>query len=284
MGYSWREALKSLSRRRTTNTAAITTITASLFVLSLFVLGTVNLLKILDDLRPKMDMTIFLEDNIGMKSLRELEESIQSSQAIRRYEYVSREQALEEFKLELADTPELFEALDFNPLPASFRVELVDPYRGSEDLTKLASQLEHMDGVEEVRYSERLIERLQKIFRAALILDVILGVAFCLATLYVVGNTIKLLVYDRKDAVEIMKLVGATDSYIRRPFLLVGLIQGALGGIFAGILIFILHLVVKLKVSGIIFPKLEIIGGLVLFGAVLGFLGSLISVRKFLKV
>lgn len=284
MGYSLRETYKNFAMRKSTNIAAVSTITASLFVLSLFVLGTINLLKIIEDFRPKMDMTVFLKDSMGLRERREIEELIESCGALKHYEYVSKEKALEEFRSELADTPELFEALDVNPLPASFRIELAHPHRNPHELTKLASALERMKGVEEVKYSGRLVKELQRLFSGAILVDVILGISLCLATFYVVGNTIKLLVYARRDAVEIMKLVGATDSFIRRPFLIVGLIQGALGGSLAAILIYAFYLVVKVKVSGIVFPRIEMIGGLIGFGSVLGLLGSLISVRKFLKV
>lgn len=284
MGYTLREAYKSFSKRKSTNTAAITTITASLFVLSLFILGTINLLRLIKDFQPKMDMTVFLRDDIGLKERREIEELIESSKAVKRYEYVSKEKALEEFRSELADTPELFEALDVNPLPASYRIELRSPYKNSNELIKLASDLERMKGVDEVKYSQKLVERLQKIFSGAILVDVILGVSLCLAMLYVIGNTIKLLVYARRDAVDIMKLVGATDSFIRRPFLIVGLLQGALGGGFAGLLLYGFYLVVKFKISGIVFPGLELIGGLIGFGSILGLLGSLVAVRRFLKI
>ncbi len=284
MGYSLREAYRSFSIRKSTNTAAITTITASLFVLSLFILGTINLLKIVRDFSPKMDMTVFLKDNIGLRERREIEELIESYKPVKHYEYVSKEKALEEFRSELADTPELFEALDVNPLPASFRMALGRPHKNPDELIKLASALERMKGVDEVKYSERLAGQLQKIFSGAILVDVILGISLCIAMLYVVGNTIKLLVYARQDAVEIMKLVGATDSFIRSPFLIVGLVQGALGGTFAAILIYGFYLIVRLKIPGIVFPKMQMIGGLICFGSILGFLGSSISVRKFLKI
>lgn len=284
MGYSLKEAFKSFTIRKSTNTAAVTTITASLFVLSLFILGTINLLMIIKDFRPKMDMTVFLNDKIGLRERRKIEELIESSEAIKHYEYVSKAQALEEFRSELADAPELFEALDVNPLPASFRIELSNPYKNSDELIRLASELERMKGVDEVKYSEKLVERLERIFSGAILIDIILGISICLATLYVVGNTIKLLVYTRRDSVEIMRLVGATDSFIRRPFLIVGLLQGALGGGLAAILIYGFYRIVKIKISGIIFPETEMICGLIGFGAILGLLGSLISVRKFLRV
>jgi len=284
MGYSLREACKSFSVRKTTHTAAITTITASLFVLALFLLGTVNLVKVIRDFSPKMDMTAFLRDDIGLRDRREIEELIESSGAVTHYHYVSKETALEEFKRELADTPELFSALDVNPLPASFQIELAPPHRNPDQAIKLASSLERMKGVEEVRYNVRLVRQLRRILSGALLIDAILGISLCLAMVYVVGNTIKLLVYARRDAVEIMKLVGATDSFIRTPFLIVGLIQGALGGIFAALLIYGLYLLVKIEIPGLVFPRLEMACGLIGFGAILGLFGSLVSIRRFLKI
>ncbi|KPJ48247.1 hypothetical protein AMJ40_07830 [candidate division TA06 bacterium DG_26] len=284
MVYSLRETYKNFVMRKSTNVAAVSTITASLFVLSLFLLGTINLLKIIRDFHPKMDMTVFLKDNMNLKERREIEELIESRAAVKHYEYISKEQALDEFKSELADTPELFEALDVNPLPSSFRIELNQPHSNPDELIALASALERMDGVEEVKYSERLVTQLQRLFSGAILIDIILGISLCLATFYVVGNTIKLLVYARRDAIEIMKLVGATDAFIRRPFLIVGLIQGALGGGFAATLLYVFYLAVKMKISGIVFPGMEMVAGLIGFGSILGLLGSLISVRKFLKV
>ena len=284
MGYSLREACKSFSVRKTTHTAAITTITASLFVLALFLLGTVNLLKLTRDFTPKMDMTAFLRDNIGLRERREIEELIESSGVVNEYHYISKEAALEEFKNELADTPELFHALDVNPLPASFQIKLAQPHRNPDRAIKLASSLERMKGVEEVTYNVRLVRQLRRILSGALLIDAILGISLCLAMIYVVGNTIKLLVYARRDAVEIMKLVGATDSFIRTPFLIVGLIQGAVGGVLAAALIYGLYLLVKIEIPGIVFPRLEMALGLIAFGAMLGLLGSLVAVRRFLKV
>jgi len=283
MAYTLREAYKTFAKRRGTHVAAITTIASSLFVLSLFALGTINLVKIMRELYPKMDMTVFLKDDIGLKERREIEELLESSGVVEQYQYISKETALQEFKSEMAESPELFEALDINPLPASFQVQIHTPYQQSDDLLKLASELERMGGVDDVRYRGRLLERLQKIFSGAVLIDTILGISLCLAMIYVVSNTVGLLVYSRRNEVEIMKLVGATDSFIKKPFLIVGLIQGALGGTFAALLLYAFYLIVRARVSAVVFPGTMLIGGLIAFGALLGLLGSLVSVRKFLK-
>ena len=284
MGYAVNEAFRSFKERKTTTFLTVGVITASLFIIGLFLLVTVNLLEIIDTFKTRVEISVFLKDEINKENIEKLRKEILTIGGVEEIVFISKEKAMEEFSKELKDTPELLSAIKTNPLPASFRIKLEGRLKTKETVAKISSMIENMHGVEEVRYGKEAIERLQKIITGGVILDLILGIALGLASIFVVSNTIKLALIARGDAIDIMKLVGAKSGFIRRPFLLEGFFYGLFGGFFASCVLFGLYKLVTIKFHGIIFPAKELVGGIVIFGCVLGYIGSAISIRKFLKM
>jgi len=178
---------------------------------------------------------------------------------------------------------DIFEILDENPLPSSFQVKLKPSFRSAANAQQISDQLTQLEGVDEVFYRQDLLIILEKYIRIFLI--VILGIGLLLATgaIFLVSNTIKLIIFSRSNIIDIMKLVGATRRFIRRPFVFEGIFQGLIGGSLAAIFFYLILKLVKLEIPGLILIDRRSFPALVILGIIFGLIGSLFALRKFLK-
>ena len=147
--------------------------------------------------------------------------------------YVSREQALERFRLELGDDAELLDALHENPLPASFELSLSPEGQSADRVKALTAMIEGYPGVEEVVAQIAWVQRLDRIAQAFSMVTLVIGLIVLISSVFVISNTVRLTVEERADQIEIMKLVGATNAFIRTPFVLTGGLQGFVAGLIA---------------------------------------------------
>ena len=202
------------------------------------------------------------------------------------------EDALKDLRTALGSEAGLLEGLSRNPLPASFEVVFTDvesPETGPQRIKKVIEQL---DGVDEVQYSEEWLKQFKGLLGLIRMTGLIIGGLLCLGILFIITNTIKLTIYSRKEEIEILKLVGATDWFVKIPFLLEGAIQGILSGILALLILlsgYYLFTAEKLLFTGVgvfdlIFlpPKYSLL--IFLASIILGLAGSLIAVRRFFDI
>jgi cell division transport system permease protein len=139
-------------------------------------------------------------------------------------------------------------------------------------------------GVEDVRYGEQWLARGEKIVRGFYLIDLAIGLIIFLSVIFVIANTVRLTVLSRQKTIEVAKLVGATNAYIRIPFLIEGALQGAVASLLAVGLLAAIHLVAKRYLPGVLFLRGEAVAGFVVFCALLGALGSYGAMRRFLRV
>ena len=168
-------------------------------------------------------------------------------------------------------------------MPSSFQVKLKPKVRSSVNAQQISEQLNQLDGIDEVFYRQDLLIILEKYMRIFLIVALGIGLILGLGAVLLVSNTIKLIIFSRSNSIEIMKLVGATRRFIRRPFLIEGIIQGLIGGFLAALLFYLILKIVKLEVSGIIVIDQKIYSVLIILGIIFGLIGSLFALRKFLR-
>jgi len=281
MSYALREALSSLRRTGAGVPISVGTIALSLFILGLFLLITFNLYGAVEQLRTRVEVEIYLKDEATARQIAFLKKAVGAMPEVQGVLYVDKEMAAEEFRSDFGE--DLLEAVPENPLPASLRVRLTEVHRTSEGAKRVAKAVQGEAMVEEVAYGETWVQKLDRLILMFFVVDLIVGIAIASATLFVVANTVELTMLARRESIEIMKLVGATDAFIRRPFFFEGLFQGLFGGLLAGIGIYGLHLIALFYV-----PHIVLVHGLypafslVVVGALLGAVGSHNSLKRLL--
>jgi len=206
-------------------------------------------------------------------------------------EFISKSDAMENLKRRLGDKAGLLDGLEGNPLPASLEITLS---KGKiEDFPKqLKARLEMLEAVDEVQYSHEWVEKIQAVMGAVKLIGIIFGGLLFLAALFIIINTIKLAIYSRHDEVEILKLVGATNRFVKAPFLIEGSIQGFLGGVTAIVILLLGYLVAITRIDlrigfasfDIVFLSPQFILLLLLMSIIVGFLGSMISLSRFFRI
>lgn len=283
-GYVARESLAGFRRRKLTTGVTILIMGSALLVLALFSIVTLNIGALLDRARTGIDVRLFLDDGMTDEAVGELHGHLAGLPGVKRVDFVSKEQALADFRKELGDETELLDALGENPLPASFHVVLTEDAVDADRQLEIARDMSRWPGVAEVAFSEewaRLLDRWRNVFATA---TLIIGLVVFVAAVFVISNTVKLTVASSARAVEIMKQVGATNAFIRTPFLFEGLLEGLCGGLFAMAVLIAAHAVLRPSIAGLIFFTPAQIAGFVLFCVGLGLLGSWAALHKYLRL
>lgn len=280
--YFLKEAFEGFGRATLSSIVSIFTICISLFLLGIFVLITLNLSRLIDDFREKVEIEVFLDKSLDSESIQLTEGAILSIQGVQSLAFISREMAMDILSKEIG-MDNLAEALGDNPLPPSFKINLKKEFRTYAQITQIAEKLALIRGVDDVVYSRDLLKLVDERVKTITWIDLILGVIIAFSAVLLVSNTIRLTIYAKRDIVKTMKLVGASNGFIRRPFLIEGIIQGLIGG---GLAVGLLHAsteaVRRYLISEIEFSPYYLYS-LIVFGALLGLFGSLISIRFFLK-
>ncbi|HEY7408956.1 MAG TPA: permease-like cell division protein FtsX [Gemmatimonadaceae bacterium] len=256
------------------------TIAFSLFSLGLFVLVAVNIRDALQQVEERVEIRAYIADGTPVEALAAALGDIGAFPEVARAEGISQEGALERARAELGEFRDVFDAAF---LPASIEVRLKPGFRDPETVSAVAARIRTYPFVDDVRFGEEWVRKLYNIRNLATAAGIILGVAFAAVAIIIIGATIRMAVLARGREISIMRLVGATDGFIRRPFLLEGLAKGVLGGILALALTYFAHsLISRTLVATRFFDERIILAG-VAFGALIGLLGSAVSVGRHLR-
>ncbi len=293
IGYCFGEAFAELWRNRLVNLVSIGTIAVSLVILGIFAGLSTNLSALLEGWSNRVQVTAYLTDDARPTDREELESLLASLDEVESFEYVSKEQAVERFRSYFPELEGLPGMLESNPLPASVEIQIADGHRAPEDVHRFADALKDGAGVESVDYDLLWIERLTAIIDLVRVVGFFIGGAMVVAAIFTIFNVVKLTVYGRQDEIGIMRLVGATHAYIRGPFLVEGMLQGGLGGALALGLLYLTHQFLLREVLsssrlvlgavGLTFLSPQALAMIVLGGMTVGLLGSMLSVRRFLR-
>jgi cell division transport system permease protein len=292
--YFLKEALFNLWANRLNNLVSIIIISFSLFTLGLFLLSADNLNRLIGKLTENIQVNVFLNENSTGEERSKLEEIIKSSPAVGGYQYIDPKEALKRFRSFYPGMKELTDQLDTNPFPSSFEVSIKKEFQNKTSVQDFVSKLRDESYVEDVEYDQEWIDRVQFIIRFVQIVGVVFGGILMFAATFSISNVIKLMVLSRKDEIEIMRLVGATNSFIKGPFLAEGILQGLFGSLLAISFLYLIFVLIMSKVSRFNTPFFSLnelhflpvwmILSIVVGGMLLGFLGSLFSLGRFLKI
>lgn len=235
--YFLSEALTSLWRSRLMNSVSIGTIAVSLFVLGAFLTVASRLGDVVSRWTQKVQVIVYLEDGVEDRVRASLENRLKEDPAVESIDFVSREQALARFREMFRDLRALPEDLGENPFPASLEVSLRAQRQSSAEVERLASAFRDVPGVKEIQYDLLWIDRLATGVKLVRGIGAFLGGILVLAGIFTISNVIRLTIYAREDELDIMRLVGATQAYVKGPFVAEGMIQGGLGGLLATLLL-----------------------------------------------
>lgn len=285
VSYIFKESFSGFKRAKIAAIITIFTITISLFLLSVFLLILENTSRIVQHIRDRIDLEVFLSDNLSLEETGVLKFQILKIDGIDSLRYISKAEAAQIFKQEFGE--DFNQVLDFNPLPPSFKISIKNEYKNSESVKQIKSQISTFNGVDEVVYRKTLLELLDR--RAKLFWQISLGLGIFIGmiSIFLVSNTIRLIIYSKRKIIETMQLVGATEKFIRTPFILEGIIHGLIAGmISSGFLFLIVKFGITLLSEDIL--SLIFIGDyfyftIIILGCLLGFIGSSISTRVFIR-
>lgn len=285
------DAFKSISRNRTISIAAMITVFITFFILGIFTLLGLNINKVIDDAAGKIEIQVFLEDDIKLVDKREVEIRLNAQDGVKEVIYETKEEAFTKFSESLDNNEGLLQGYsqEKNPLPNSYIVSLSDPTYAAA----VAEAVEKMDGVESIKNQLDMVEKIQGFVTGIQISGIAIFVVFIGVSMFLIMNTIKLTVYARRREVGIMKFVGATDWFIRWPFIIEGIVIGTVGAFFASIVIYFGYkavytaLVSNMMIVSFISPGVvlgALVGLFTLGGFVIGAIAAVFALRKFLVV
>jgi cell division transport system permease protein len=280
MRLALREAALAFKRSPLLSILGVTTIAFSLFAFGLFSLVALNIRSALRQVEERVEVRAFLVDNTPTDSIAGMMEELGKREDVLRVEYIDKDQALARAREELGEFKDVFEA---GFLPPSLEVRLREGFRDPTSVLKVADVVRTMPYVEDVRYGADWIEKLHRIRNIAAATGVVLGVAFAAVAIIIISASIRMTVLARAREIGIMRLVGATDAFVKRPFLVDGFTKGVLGGFMALGFTWAAHTIVSRSfLETDFFPPIMMVVG-VLAGALLGTAVSALSVNRHLK-
>lgn len=288
--YFIKEVYTSFKRNIWMTLASIFTVVLSLFILGFFSIVILNLNKMADTLESQVQISVYLKDDLSQEEIDETKETLSKIEGLQDIKFTTREEAMENFKERLGDQQFLLDALDdTNPLPDSFSLTVTSP----QQVKTIADTVVALDSVESASYSQDIINHLFNLTHLIRLIGVALIILLTGAAIFIISNTIRLTVFARRKEIAIMKYVGATDWFIRWPFLLEGICLGFIGGGLATIFLYIVYNQVTQEVyeAMAFFPLIPqhpfidyISLAILVAGIIIGALGSTISLKRFLKV
>jgi cell division transport system permease protein len=291
-----RDTMKSIERNNLMSAASVLSVIAALIILGIFLILTINVQEVTKDVESKLELKIFLQSDFTDTQKETIEQALEKSDLIENVTFESAEEALEKFTVSLEDYAPLLSGYNSenNPMPASFVVRVTDP-NDMEEVQTLAMSFEDQ-GVEYVRYGQEYVEALVSFNKFTNTLSIVVLVVLSMISIFIIYNTIKLTVFARRREIGIMKYVGATNAYIRAPFILEGTLLGLMGAIVAFLIIRITYYYILGLVGGNLFLPVDaslaspdaVMGQLIffflLYGGFIGAVGSVFAIRKFLDV
>jgi len=288
--YFVKETFKSIRRNQLMSFASVSTVALSLLVLGLFLLMVMNANNLAKYLESQVQISVYMEDSASNDNLAVAAKSLKTMPGVVKVTSVTKAEALTKFKKRLGDQNRLLDALgEENPFPYSFDVQVDKPERIAEIVPKIGE----MKGVETAKFGQEVVEHMFKLTRLLRLGGTLLVVLLAMATLFIISNTIRITVFARRREVSIMKYVGATNWFIRWPFLLEGMFLGFAGALVASFVLIQIYLALQDKIYATLaffplIPAWPFLGYLSMFliitGTAIGAAGSSIPLRKFLDV
>jgi len=292
--YFFRQAWQNLNQNPWMNSITLGTIALSFLVLGIFLMIIVNAQGLMEEWRSRIRVTVYLVDAMSGEETTAFQNKIRGYREVQEVSYRSKEEALKTLEERLQDRKGLLKGLPRNPLPASVEIQLKPECQNSIGVQSLVQKLRGLPQIEDLQYGVEWVEKFSAFIVLLKVLGLAVGGLLLASTIFVISNTIRLNIFARREEIEIMRSVGATGFFIRAPFYIEGILQGFVGASLAVSMLFILF---HLFVVEVYAPLQSLLGGFPLFfltaeqtaalalgGVVLGFLGTQVSVGRYLRV
>jgi len=291
MIFYYKRALQDIIDHKFLNAITIITIAISILIVSAFSLFFVNANEIINSWKKGIRIMAYLKPGVPEVKIPELKQKIKRINGIQDVRFIPKSKALQLLKKQMKRQSSLFENLKENPLPDAFEIRLIASSQNQDEVEIIATRLESFPQVDEVEYGKKWLGRFTNFFNLFRLIGYAMGGLFFMAAVLIVANTIRLMLYSRREEVEIMRLVGATDRFIKAPFYIQGLIQGAFGGIIGITILFITFMFISSSVDQGFSPGLFTIKflspgaffGIILYSMFVGWIGCYISLKQFFK-
>jgi cell division transport system permease protein len=278
---------------------AITTVAITLFIVGFFLIIIYDVQGVLSSVKSQVEVAVYLKDNITGELKTYLENEIKSWDEVSEVVYVSKDAALEKFKTENAGS-EILKEIQGNPLPASFEIRLKSPEKVDQIALRFVDKDgAYVEGVDEVIYGQNYVQKIFSITAIAGSIAFLIIIILLLAAVVLIFNTIRLSIHSRRKEIEVMKLVGATNWFVRIPFIFEGFFEGFVGSVISAVLLYFItnYLLIKgetaladtmhirdLAILGSGNIMLYIYAGMVIIGCLLGVLSSAFALKRYVRI
>lgn len=286
-----KRAVKDIFKNVYLNSVAVITIALSVLIISTFGVFVLNANDMVAAWKKDVRIMVYLAPGVTGDKLLDLETEIREFKGVNSVDFISKEAALEFLKEKMQGQSSLLENLDENPLPDAFEIHLDPDMNKVEEVEALAGHISALSKVTDVEYGQVWLKRFAGIFTLFRLAAFGIGGLFFMASVFIIANTIRLVLYQRRDEIEIMRLVGATDTFIKMPFYVEGMILGASGGFVGIAAAFFGYVMVSSNMASgissgffhIRFFPMDISLGIICSSILVGWLGCYLSLKQFLK-
>lgn len=287
----YKKAIQDILDNRFLNIVTIITIALSILITSAFALFFINASDIMNSWKKGIRIMAYLKPEITEATLLDIKLKIERLYGVQDVRFISKGEALKQLKDQMKRQSSLFLNLKENPLPDAFEIRMIASSQSIEKVEMLATRIESLPFIEDVEYGQSWLGRFVYIYNLFRLTGYAMGGLFFMAVVFIVANTIRLMLYSRREEVEIMRLVGAPDSFIKAPFYIEGLIWGTLGGIIGLGSLYVAFAILSSNVQNdfssvllnIRFFPLWAFVGIILCSTFVGWLGCYLSLKQFLK-
>ena len=273
------------------NIVTVVTIALSILIASAVGLLFVNASDVMNSWREGIRIMAYTRPDMGEEQLNLVRKNLETMNGVREVRFISRHKALEDLKNQMKRQISLIDNLESNPLPDAFEIYMEPSEQSFERIETLAARVDAIDAIDDVEYGQAWLGRFSHIFNLFKFIGITMGVLFFMVTVFIISNTIRLALYSRRDEVEIMRLVGATDAFIKIPSYIAGIIQGAVGGTTGLIILYMAYLAISRNIERnfssyvvhIRFLSADVILWIIAYSIFVGWLGCFLSLKQFLK-
>lgn len=280
------EAYRSSALSKAATLSSVLTISLSLILIAIYMTISVNTNKIIKNLKDKIEIEIFLDDNIKLPEINSLKERVKTIAGVKSIIYVPKDSAAKIFENEFGK--DLLDIFETNPLPPSLKVILFDEYKTADKLAKVREQLKGIPKVQDIVYSEKSIEVIDNNISAIIFLNITLIIILLISCIFIVSNTIRINIKNSEENIKILYLHGATTTNIKTQYIIQGIIMGLAASVITTLILFILYFnftgrydITDMKIEFLGIDNFAII---FIFGIILGITGSYFGTRKLHKI
>lgn len=292
--YLVRAAANNLWNFRGRNLISVLIISFSFLVIGIFLALSNNLIYIGQQMSNNLAISFFLDKNLKTEELENIRSQILASSLVQSLNFISPEEAYERFITNFPELKEILENLKSNPFPAAYEVKLKKNVTSLLAITTFLENIKRLKGVLDVQFNQEWVEKMQSLSRLVKAIGFFLGGILILASFFIISNVVRLNVFARKNEIEILRLVGATNNFIRVPFLIEGSVLGLLGSLISIFILFLLIKIFPVYLGNSLGAAKELFAlrpltmeqsvWLIIGGAITGILGSVTSVSRFLRI